>query len=80
MAMTAAHGPMTIAIIVPPTAWPVVPPGRGMLNIIITNVKAAAIATSGACLELSVLLTLWPAQYQAGTTRAHIPPAVCGLR
>ena len=40
-ARQAAFGPSTVAITVPPTAWPVVPPGSGTLNIIPIKEKAA---------------------------------------
>jgi hypothetical protein len=43
-ATTAAHGPKSMAMIPPPTAWPVVPPGMGMLNIMTRKENAAAIA------------------------------------
>ena len=33
-------GPSTIATMPMPTAWPVVPPGRGRLNIMMTKEKA----------------------------------------
>ena len=47
-----ADGPSTIAASAAPTAWPVVPPGSGMLNIITTNENAATSdsrGTSRAC-------------------------------
>ena len=47
-AITAVHGPSSMAIIAAPTAWPVVPPGIGTLNIITRNEKAAAIEWSRA--------------------------------
>jgi hypothetical protein len=48
-AITAVHGPRRIAIIPAPTAWPVVPPGIGTLNIMIRKENAAAIAKKGIC-------------------------------
>ena len=48
--LTARHavqGPKSIAMRVPQTAWPVVPPGSGMLNIMERKQNAAAIPTSG---------------------------------
>ena len=39
-AMSAAHGPTRIAMRTPPAACPVVPPGSGMLNIMMRNEKA----------------------------------------
>ena len=47
MPMTAAQGPRVMARRVPPTACPVVPPGRGILNIISTKEKAAKSASAG---------------------------------
>ena len=46
-AMTAAHGPSTIAISVPPTPCAVVPPGTGTLNIMIVKLSAEKMASSG---------------------------------
>ena len=43
----AAGLPVSMAIRVPPTACPVVPPGSGTLNIIPRNEKAAPIPRSG---------------------------------
>ena len=43
----AAQGPKTIARSVAPTACPVVPPGKGMLNIIKTKEKAENTANTG---------------------------------
>src|SRR5271169_4464424 len=47
MARTAPDGPSTMAAMVTPMAWPVVPPGSGRLNIITTNPNAANTETSG---------------------------------
>ena len=41
MARMDAHGPRTMEATPIPTAWPVVPPGSGRLNIMITKEKAA---------------------------------------
>ena len=46
-AITAAHGPRMIAMMVAPTAWAVVPSGTGTLNIMTRKLKAAPIASSG---------------------------------
>ena len=46
-ARIAPDGPSTIAAMVTPSAWPVVPPGSGRLNIITTNEKAAKTEISG---------------------------------
>ena len=47
VAITAAHGPSTMAMSVPPTAWAVVPPGTGTLNIMIAKLNAEKIASNG---------------------------------
>jgi hypothetical protein len=47
MESMAPQGPTAMAIRTPPTACPVVPPGRGMLNIITRKPNAAEIASSG---------------------------------
>ncbi len=57
----AAQGPRTIPIIAAPTACPVLPPGMGRLNIMITKEKAAERASRGTCLDLSSLLSRLPA-------------------
>src|SRR4029079_2524802 len=64
--ITAAQGPRTIAHRVPPTAWAVVPPGIGMLNIMIVKEKAAKIASSGTICPDIDRLSLRPAVYQNG--------------
>jgi len=56
----------------PPTAWPVLPPGIGMLNIIITKEKAAARARSGTWRVLSSLLSLRPAYSHMGIMMIHM--------
>ena len=66
IAITAAHGPSTIAIRVAPTACPVDPPMTGTLNIMMTNAKAAPSAIRGICLALSVRFTLRAAMAQIG--------------
>jgi hypothetical protein len=48
MEKSAPKGPIAMAIRTPPTACPVVPPGRGTLNIITRKLKAAEIARRGA--------------------------------
>jgi hypothetical protein len=48
IAMIDAHGPSAIAAIPTPTGCPVVPPGSGRLNIMITKQKADDTEISGA--------------------------------
>src|SRR4051812_35234510 len=47
IAAIAAHAPSTIVATPTPTAWPVVPPGSGKLNIMMTNENAAINDSSG---------------------------------
>ena len=56
-AITAAHGPRTIATSVPPTPWAVVPPGTGTLNIMIVKLSAEKIARSGIVRLFRTVLT-----------------------
>jgi hypothetical protein len=69
-AIQAAHGPSRIAAKTAPTACPVVPPGIGTLSIIITKLKAAAIAKSGTCLAFKVFLTIFEATTHIGSIKA----------
>ncbi len=48
-----AHGPSTIAAMPMPTACPVVPPGRGRLNIMMMNENAANTESRGTIRVLS---------------------------
>src|ERR1039458_8228850 len=47
MARMEAHGPRTMEATPMPTAWPVVPPGSGRLNIMMTKENAANREISG---------------------------------
>src|ERR1039458_3217699 len=47
MTRIAPDGPSTMAEMVTPNAWPVVPPGSGRLNIMTTNENAAKTEISG---------------------------------
>jgi hypothetical protein len=58
---TAAQGPRMMPTMAPPTAWPVLPPGMGRLNIMMTNENAADKASSGTCFDLKSFLNLYPA-------------------
>ena len=79
-AMTAAHGPRTIAIMTAPTAWAVVPSGIGMLNIITRKLNAAPTAISGTYWLLTIFLTRLVARYHIGAIAAKSAPHVAGLR
>ena len=79
-AITAAHGPRTIAISVPPTPCAVVPPGTGMLNIMIVNAIAAKIARSGIVRFVSTRWTRRVAMPQVGTVATPRPIEKIGLR
>ncbi len=66
MASMAAHGPSTTTAIPTPTACPVVPPGSGRLNIMMTKEKAANSASKGTRRVCSDFLTRDSATYQNG--------------
>ena len=69
--ITAAHGPSTIAVSVPPTPCAVVPPGTGTLNIMIANVNAEKIESSG---------TVRPPSHLAHTAGSDRPERNGGAR
>ena len=79
-AITAAHGPSTTAISVPPIAWAVVPPGTGTLNIMTVKLNAEKIASSGTVRLLRTFLTFCVATAQAGTVTMAIPRDTAGAR
>ena len=79
-ASTADHGPNNMAMRVPHTAWPVVPPGRGMLNIIERKQNAAATPKSGIFSRGTSLPTFLIATAQMGTMATPSTPQVSGLR
>ncbi len=66
MASAAPHGPTASATSTPPIACPVVPPGSGRLNIMITNVNAAPNARSGTRRAARRPLTRRAATLQSG--------------
>ena len=74
------HGPSTIAAMPMPTACPVVPPGSGKLNIMITNENAAKTESSGTIRVFSSRLTRWSAMYQNGAAAVYMTAQVAGLR
>jgi hypothetical protein len=66
IASMAPHGPTAIAIRTPPTACPVVPPGSGMLNIMMMNVKVAEMASRGTFRVVRLSFSLRAATRQRG--------------
>ena len=79
-AMTAAQGPRTMAISVAPTPCAVVPPGTGMLNIMIVKESAEKIARRGIVRLFRTALTFCVAIAQTGTVPAPRPMETIGLR
>ena len=69
--MQAAQGPRRTAMRVPPTACPVVPPGRGTLNIMMRKEKAAPMPRRGIFSLGRSLADLPDETAQTGT---HGPP------
>jgi hypothetical protein len=67
IAINAAQGPRRMATMTPPTAWPVDPPGMGMLNIMITKLKAEPKARKGTWRCLRLRRTILEARAQMGT-------------
>jgi hypothetical protein len=61
-----AHGPSTTVTAPTPTACPVVPPGRGRLNIMMTKQNVLATANRGIRRVFSRRLTRAKAVYQKG--------------
>src|SRR5215471_17813454 len=80
MAITAAHGPNTIASNTAPTAWAVVPSGIGTLNIITRNAYAAPRARSGTNRLFTIFFTRRLAVSQTGTIAVPNVAQVSGLR
>jgi hypothetical protein len=78
--MQAEYGPIKMAIRVPPTACPVVPPNRGTLNIIIKKDSAANMPSWGIFALLISFLTFFTETAQTGTIAAAITAQVDGLR
>ena len=76
----AAYGPQSAAISVPPTAWPVVPPGSGILNIIPRNENAAPIPRSGICYFGISAFTFFTETAHTGTIAVPRTAQVDGLR
>jgi len=78
--MQAAHGPSTIAIIVPPIGCAVVPPGAGMLNIMIVKQNAAPSASRGTCRVPRSCRTRRAATVHTGAIARPAAAQVLGLR
>ena len=76
------QGPNNIAISTAPTAWALVPPGAGRLNIMIRKDKEVPIPNIGIVfLSVSTLtFTSLTALYQIGNITAPIAAQVVGLR
>ena len=64
----------------PPTAWPVVPPGSGTLNIMSRKEKAAQMPRKDRCLRSRVFRTVRTEWTQTGTMTTAITASVCGER
>ena len=74
------HGPSTTAATPMPTAWPVVPPGSGRLNIITTNENAENSDKSGTKRACSSACIRCMAMTQNGVAAAYSAAHVEGLR
>ena len=77
---TAHHGPSVNERIAAPTAWPVVPPGAGKLNIMMMKAKAVPKARSGICRVLRFFSTFLEATIQMGVMMAKKSAQVEGPR
>ena len=80
MASTAPDGPSTIAEMVTPNAWPVVPPGSGRLNIMTTNENAAKTEMSGTTRLSNTRFSRFSAEYQPAIAAAYNTAQVDGLK
>ena len=79
-AIVDAQGPNRMATSVPHTAWPVVPPGSGILNIIARKQNAAATPSSGILFRGTVSRTRLMATPHTGSIASPKTPQVEGLR
>ena len=79
-AMAAASGPSSSAMSAPPTAWPVVPPGSGTLNIMSKKENAAQMPRKAICSRSSVARTFLMQWTQTGTIATAMTASVCGDR
>ena len=64
----------------PPTAWPVVPPGSGTLNIMSKKENAAQMPRKAMCSRSSVARTFLMQWTQTGTIATAMTASVCGDR
>jgi hypothetical protein len=80
MATIDAHGPSTMLATPMPTACPVVPPGSGRLNIMMTKENAAKTERSGIIRVFSILFTRFSATNQKGEAAPNKLTQVEGLR
>ena len=78
--MAAASGPSSSAMSAPPTAWPVVPPGSGTLNIMSKKENAAQMPRKAICSRSSVARTFLMQWTQTGTIATAMTASVCGDR
>src|ERR1700679_2385748 len=74
------HGPSTMAAIATPTAWPVVPPGKGKLNIMTTKENAAKRDSRGTACVFNRRFIFCSETYQNGVAPAYKVAQVEGLR
>ena len=79
-AITAAQGPKTTAMRVPPTPCAVVPPGTGTLNIMTVKLSAEKIASSGTVRLSRTFLTRCVASPHTGTVGTARAMATAGAR
>ena len=70
MARIEAHGPRMMVEIPTPTACPVVPPGKGRLNIMMTKESAAITDNRGTSRVVRLFFTRRKAVYQKGAAAA----------
>lgn len=75
-----AHGPSTMLATPIPTAWPVVPPGSGKLNIMMTNEKAANTESRGIIRVFNMRRTRLSATTQNGLAAPNNATQVDGLK
>ncbi len=80
MARIAPDGPSTMAEMVTPNAWPVVPPGSGRLNIMTTNENAAKTEISGTTRLSSMRFKRFSAEYHPAIAAAYNTAQVDGLK
>jgi hypothetical protein len=80
MANMEAQGPSTMLATPIPTAWPVVPPGSGRLNIMMTKENAANTDSRGIIRVFNIFFTRLRATIQKGTAAPNRPAQVDGLK